>query len=228
VRSLKISFVAGLILVISISCNERGGKYIDQGEIHYNIDYIASGGTMSNEFKPKTLVVSFKKEKILFEILSPIGNQGIINIVNPEKNIYDTYLNMFAARYYYSANQGEMHPGFSSMDGMELKKTNRTTTICGYSCKNAEVTFPSDRKKVYDIWYTNEIKVKNTNASTPYHDIDGVLLSFYFFLGSSQMKFDAETVYDKEIPDKSFERRLKFRLISKPDMDKIITKMVNL
>lgn len=227
-RLLKISFVAGLIIALSYSCRERGGKYIDQGEIHYSIDYITSGGTMSNEFKPKTLVVSFKKEKILFEILSPIGNQGIINIINPEQNIYDTYLNMFAARYYYSATPGEIHPGFSSMEGMELKKTNKTTIICGYNCKNAEVTFPSDRSKVYDIWYTNEIKVKNSNASNPYHEIEGVLLSFYFFLGNSEMKFDAETVYDKEIIDKSFERKVKFRLITKAEMDKIITKMVNL
>lgn len=227
-RLLKLSFVAGFIIAVSFSCRERGGKYIDHGEIHYNIDYITSGGTMSNDFKPKTLVVSFKDQKILFEILSPIGNQGIINIVNPEQNIYDTYLNMFAARYYYTSSPGEMYPGFSSMDGMELKKTNRTTVICGYNCKNAEVTFPADRSKIYDVWYTDEIKVKNSNSSTPYREIEGVLLSFYFFLGNSEMKFDAETVYDKEISDKSFERKPKFRLISKSEMDKIITKMVNL
>lgn len=227
-RSFKLSFIAGFVFLVSFSCRERGGRFIDQGEIHYNIDYITSGGSMSNEFKPKTLVVSFKSNKILFEILSPIGNQGIINIVNPELNIFDTYLNMFAVRYYYSGAPGEMHPGFESMDGMELLKTDRTANICGYNCKNAVVTFPADRNKKYEIWYTNEIKVKNSNSSTPYHEIEGVLLSFYFLLGKSEMKFDAETVYNKEIPDKSFERKSKFRLVSKKDMDKIITDMVNL
>jgi len=228
VRLFKLSFIAGLVFLVSFSCRERGGKFIDQGEIHFNIEYITSGGTMSNEFKPRTLVVSFKNDKILFEILSPIGNQGIINIVNPEMNIYDTYLNMFAVRYYYSGTPGEMHPGFGSMDGMELQKTDRKTIICGYNCKNAVVTFPSDRNKKYDIWYTNEIKVKDSNSSNPYHEIEGVLLSFYFFLGKSEMKFDAETIYKKEIPDNSFVRKSKFRLVAKKDMDKIITDMVNL
>ena len=69
---------------------------------------------------------------------------------------------------------------------------------------------PYDRKKVFEIWYTNEIKVKNPNASTPFSEIDGVLMSFFFFLGPAELHFDAETVYKKEIPDEAFERRNRF------------------
>ena len=98
-------------------------------------------------------------------------------------------------------NRGELYPGFEAMEGLILKKTSRTSVICGYNCLNAEVTFPSDRKKVYNIWYTNEIKVKNPNASTPFSQIDGVLMSFFFLIGSSELHFNAETVYNKEIPD---------------------------
>jgi hypothetical protein len=64
--------------------------------------------------------------------------------------------------------------------------------------------------------------------STPFNEIDGVLLSFFFFMGKSEMQFDAETIYEKEIPDKTFERRPKFKLVNKVSMDKIITDMVNL
>jgi hypothetical protein len=228
VRLLKVLLIAGLILSACCSCREKGGKYIDQGEIHYNIDYISGIGSMSNDLKPRTLVVSFKKDKILFEILSPIGNQGITNLVNPESKIYDTYLNMVGIRYYYAGSPGEMHPGFSSMEGMDIKKTSKTTIICGYNCKNAEVTFPSDRKKIYNIWYTEEIRVKNSNTSTPFSSIDGVLLNFYFFLGNSEMKFEAETVFKKDVPDKFFERKPKFRLVPREYMEKIISDMVNL
>jgi len=228
VRLFRLSFTAALVLVTVISCRERGGKYINQGEIHFSIDYIKSAGTMSAELKPRNLVVSFKDDKILFEILSPIGGQGIMNISNPDSKIFDTYVSMLGARYYYPGGEGEIDPGFSSMDGMEITKTDKTTIICGYNCKNAEVTFPSDRNKKYSIWYTEEIKVSNSNANNPYSAIDGVLLSFYYILGSSEMKFEAETVYKKDIPDKAFERRPRFRPVSKKDMDKIITDMVNL
>ena len=227
-RLFRLSLTAALVLVISSSCRERGGKYINQGEIHFSIEYIKSAGTMSAELKPRNLVVSFKDNKILFEILSPIGNQGIINIDNPKSKIYDTYVSMLGVRYYYPGSEGETDPGFSSMDGMEITKTDKTTMICGYNCKNAEVTFPSNRDKKYSVWYTDEIKVSNSNANNPYNSIEGVLLSFYYILGNTEMKFEAETVYKKEIPDKIFERRPKFRPVSKKDMDKIITDLVNL
>jgi hypothetical protein len=228
VRLLKFPLIAGLVIVSAYSCREKGSKFIDQGEIHYDIDYVHSSGSMSNDFKPHTLVVSFRNNKLLFEILSPIGNQGIINIVNPEQNIYDTYINMLGVKYCYRGSKGELHPGFRSMSEPEITKTTRTRNICGFSCKNAEVTFDGDRKKVYELWYTNEINVENTNISTPFAEIDGVLMSFYYILGDTELRFDAETVYKKDIPDKAFERRPKFKPVSREDMDKIIIDMVNL
>lgn len=227
-RFLKISLAAGVVLLAIYFCKNNGGKNIDQGEVHYNIEYVKSLGTMPVDLKPHSLVVSFKQDKILFEILAPFGNQGIMNVINPEDKIYDTYINMLGVRYYYSSEPGDMYPGFREMEGAEVKKTNRTATICGYLCKNAEVTFPSDRNKVYSFWYTDEIKVKNSNSLTPFREIEGVLMSFYYIMGGSELRFEAETVYNKEIPDKAFERRLKFRLVEKKDMDKIITDMVNL
>jgi hypothetical protein len=44
----------------SFSCKEHGGKFINQGEIHYNIDYIGNFGQMPKEVLPKNLIVSFK------------------------------------------------------------------------------------------------------------------------------------------------------------------------
>ena len=52
--------------------------------------------------------------------------------------------------------------------------------------------------------------LKNPNTATPFSQIDGVLMSFFFFLGPAELHFDAETVYKKEIPDETFERREKF------------------
>ena len=228
VRFLRLSFIAGLMLLAVYSCKHKGGRYIDQGEIHFTIEYLKSTGTMAAELKPRSLVVSFKDDKILFEILAPIGSQGITNIINPEEDIYDTYINLFGGRFYYAGSESELHPGFSSMNGAEIRKTDKTKVICGYNCKNAEVVFPAEKDKVFDFWYTDEIRVKNSNVSTPFVQIEGVLLSFYYLLGGSEMKFEAETVYDKEIADKSFERKSKYKLVSKNNMDDLIIRMVNL
>jgi hypothetical protein len=212
----------------SYSCKEKGGKYINQGEIHYNIDYIGSFGPMPREVMPKNLVVAFKHDKILFEMISSFGNSGILNLANPEKGIFDTYFSLFTLKYFYAVQPGEQFPGFEAMEGIVIKKTTKTAVICGFNCKNAEVTFPTKKDKVFEIWYTNEIDVKNPNTATPFSEIDGVLMSFFFLLGPSELHFNAETVYKKEIPDETFERREKFTRVSRNEIDKFINKMISL
>jgi hypothetical protein len=212
----------------SYSCKEKGGKYINQGEIHYNIDYIGSFGPMPREVMPKNLVVAFKHDKILFEMISSFGNSGILNLSNPEKGIFDTYFSLFTLKYFYAVQPGEQFPGFDAMEGIEIRKTTKTAVICGFNCKNAEVTIPSKKDMVFEIWYTNEIDVKNPNTATPFSDIDGVLMSFFFLLGPAELHFNAETVYKKEIPDETFERREKFTRVSRSEIDKFINKMISL
>ena len=221
-------FIAVIFAITGSSCKERGGKYLNQGEIHYNIYYKGYFGAMPKEVLPKNLVVSFKDNKILFEMISSFGNSGILNLSNPQKGIFDTYFSLFTLKYFYAVQPGEQFPGFEAMNGMVIRNTNKTSVICGFNCKNAEVSFPGNGNKTYEIWYTNEIDVKNPNAASPYSQIDGVLMSFFFFLGSAELHFDAETVYKKEIPDETFERRVKFMRVSRAEIDKFINKMVNL
>lgn len=228
---MRFSYVVSIAVILAVacySCLQRGTKYIDQGEIHYNIDYSGTIGSMPKEVLPKNLVVSFKDNKILFEMISPIGNSGILNLANPEKGIYDTYFSLFTIKYYYAAEPGEMYPGFEAMQGMEMRKTTRTAVICGFNCKNAEVTFPADREKIFDVWYTDEINIKNPNACSPFSEIDGVLMSFFFLIGHSDLRFNAETVYKMDVPDQTFERREKFVRVSKEDIIKFINKMLTL
>ncbi len=227
-RSRYVFLIITLLIYTGISCKEEGQRSISEGEIHYSVQYMGHITLMPKELMPKNLIVAFKNDKIHYELISPVGNTGITYTSNPSKSIYDTYLSMFTIKYFYSSKPGEQYPGFEAMRGMELRETSKTCVICGYKCKNAEVTFPFDRNKIFNIWYTNEIQVKNPNASTPFEEIDGVLLSFFFFIGRSEFHFEAENVYHKEIPDKTFERKEKFLRVSKNDINKFINKMVSL
>ncbi len=222
-------FLIIIITAFSIySCKENGYNYLDQGEIHYDVEYPENSTLLPDELMPKTMVVSFKNDNILFELISPFGNSGISNLSNPSKDIYDTYLSMFMIKYFYPAKPGELYPGFETMSGMQIKHTSKTAVICGMECKNAEVTLSSGNKKTYNIWYTNEIPIKNPNASTPYASIDGVLMDFVYLLGKSEFHFRATNIYKKEIPDAVFERKPKFHEVSRSDLNKFISKMVSL
>jgi hypothetical protein len=225
VRSNLVLLIAVIFAMSGYSCKQRGGKYIDQGEIQFNIEYVGSFGSVPLEFLPQNLIVSFKRDKILFD-MTGLGKSGILNLSNPEKGYFDTYFSLFTKRYYYAGAPGEIYPGFENMNGMTLKKTSKTSVICGYNCKNAEVTFPSKGDKVFEIWYTNEIRVKNPNLSTPFNQIDGVLMSFFFFLGPAELHFEAENIFSKQVPDETFERRDKFQKVTKEQIGALIDDMI--
>ena len=227
-RSGIISLIIFFLVVISFSCREQGGKNINQGEIHYGIEYEGNLGGVPEKALPQNLIVYFKKDKLLFEMVSSFGNSGIINLTNPEEGIFDTYFSLFTLKYYYAAEEGELFPGFEAMEGMEIKKTSQTTQICGFNCKNAEVTFPSDRSRVLSVWYTEEIDVKSSNESTPFKEIDGVLMDFFFYLGATKVHFTAENVYNKEIDDVTFTRRDDFKRVTKEEIKKVINMMISL
>lgn len=225
--SIPSAILSLLILFAAASCKSGGMKDIDQGEIHFSITYGGPPGNIPVAYLPKNLVVSFKKDRTLFDIRSPFGNNGIANLSNPSDDIYDTYLNMLGMRAYYSAESDETPPGLSSMEGLQIRQTGRTGEIIGFKCKHAEVTFPTMPDSVFDIWFTDEINIKNPNAANPFSEIDGVLLNFFFFMGNREFIFEAESIYRKEIPDKVFHRREKYKRISKDDMSSFIASIVN-
>ena len=213
-------------MLIGFSCKNRGDKGINEGEIHYNITYVGNVGGVPKEALPKTLVVYFKQNKVLFEMLSVFGSSGIVNLSNPEEKIYDTYFNFFALKYYYEASEGELFPGFDAMEGIEIKETSKTMEICGFHCKNAEITLQSDRDKIINIWYTNEIDVKNSNLGTPFKEIEGVMMDFFLYLGDAEVHFIAENVYSTTINDNTFARRNNYKKVNKEEINMFINKMI--
>lgn len=220
----KSLFLLALLIAFS-SCKNKDMKDLSQGEIHFNITYGGPPGSFGPAVLPKNMVVSFKKDKVLFDIRA-IGNNGISNLSNPSAEIYDTYLNLLGMKYFYEGKEEEIPPGLTSMQGMVIHKTDETGEIIGFKCHRAEVTFPSLPDSVYEIWYTDEIDIDSPNAANPFKEIDGVLLNFFFFMGDREFVFEAESIYSKEIPDKVFERRSKYTPVSKEQMDTFITRLV--
>ena len=205
------------------SCRQKDIKNLDQGEIHYSIKYIGDFA-FPKELLPKNLVVSFKNDKVLFE-MTGLANSGIVNLSNPEKGIFDTYFSLPPLKLYYPCAPGELYPGFKAMDDMVITKTSKTTLICGLDCKNAEVSFPDDSNKIINIWYTNEIKIKNPNLLSPFNQVEGVLMSFFFLMGSTELHFEAESIYEKEVSDDTFERKNSYDRVSRKNIERLIERM---
>lgn len=214
-------------LLFLASCGgDRAYKNMREGEIYYTINYVSNPSRLSSDLLPKELVIAFRNDLISTSLKSPIGNSGITTVVNPGENIYDTYLNILAFKYYFEGNYRDVQPGFGSMEGISVHDTGRKSVICGFNCRQARVEMPDGKKSRY-IWYTTEIKAENPNRMTPYREVDGVLMDFFYIIGDAELQFTADEVLVKKVADKEFERKNNYRKVSSKYLDTLILKMIS-
>lgn len=215
-----------LVFMIASCGGDSAYKNMREGEIYYNIKYVSNPSSFSSDLLPKELVIAFRNDLFNTSLKTPIGNSGITAVINPKENIYDTYLNLLSFKYYFKGNSKDMQPGFSAMKGMTVHDTGRRSIICGFNCRQARVEIPESATTRY-IWYTNEIRVENPNRMTPYREIDGVLMDFFYIIGKAEMQFTADEVVVKQIPDKEFERKKNYKEVSAKFLDALILKMIS-
>lgn len=223
--------IINILLVITIvgftGCGGSSFGGFSEGEIHYKLIYNNPGGTLPMELMPNSMVVKFKDSRTLMEISAPIGNSGIYNIIEPDKDKILTYISFLGIKYYYQGLIGETPPGIDPMEDLVLIKTDKVKEINGLVCNNATAQLPG-QDKIYDIWYTSDIDLKDANASTPYRDIDGVLMNFFYKMGDMIVEFEVTGAYERQVPEKDFVKSDKYLRISRDDMDNIISKMMSL
>jgi len=215
-----------MVSILASCRGDRVYKNMREGEIYYNIKYVNNPSTLSTDFLPKELIIAFRNDLISTSLRTPIGNSGLTTVVNPKQKIYDTYLNILSFKYYFEGNYNDVQPGFASMAGITIHDTGRRSVICGFNCIQARVDFP-DKKKTRYIWYTSEIKAESPNRMTPYKEIEGVLMDFFYIIGDAELQFTADEVLVKEIPDKEFERKKNYRKVSARYLDTLILKMIS-
>ncbi len=221
-------FYLFLIILLGISgCKESSLKSIDEGEIHYKITFHDRNAFLPDELMPNSMVVKFKDSKTVMEITSPVGNNGVFIITEPDKNQIQTFLRVLNMRYYWEGPADEIPPGINPMQDMAIKNTNQVSTILNLKCHKAEVSVPEKDFK-YDIWYTEDLNIKKPNGSNPFKDIDGVLINFFFLMGDAIIEFEAEGLYQRPVPDKVFEKNGDFRRIDRKSMDDLITSIMSL
>ena len=216
-----------LILVGSHACKKSPFKSIDEGEIHYKISIQNRNAILPDEFMPTHMIVKFKDDKIMMDISSPVGNNGISNIIYPGKNEIRTFFRVMGIKYYYLGTTDEVFPGIDPMPDMEIENTGQVSTILKLECKKSVVTLP-EKDFSYELWHTEDIDIDRPNIASPFEDIKGVLMNFFFLMGDMTVEFEAEAIYLQPVPDKVFEEKENYRRISRKSMDELIASMMSL
>lgn len=182
-----------LFSFISTSCRKTSEQSaIVSGRIDYKITYL------NPDIDKKTASLLPTRMKLLFNEKHASNNiEGFMGVykINAFTNFYtrkcSTILKVFEKHYIFKGGRDEQMCCFDTMDGMEIEYTKDTKKIAGFNCKRCIITLPGT-SETFDIYYTDEIKLKHPNSTNPYKEIKGVLMEFELKLLYLNMHFIAE------------------------------------
>jgi hypothetical protein len=109
------------------------------------------------------------------------------------------------------------------MESIKIEETGNTKEISGYISK--ELTIRSGDNNELLIYSARLDNIKNPNITTPYRNVQGVLLEFYTSLSVMRMKLSASRIYTKEIDWSLFNIPADYITISRAEMEEAINEL---
>ncbi len=222
-RITKITL--GIIIIAISSCNQ-GSKDLESIEvdyIKYNVFYMENmAGDIPTSILPNEMHAYFTKNHVLTEIKGMFGQFRLVQIANLKKNTVISMLNFLGNKIYFIGEKGEIPIGIHPLDDPKIDFTEDTLTISGLKSYRVAVQLPDQS---YDIYYTDEIDIKNPNITTPYAFIDNVLSDFRVQLSYLKMRIILEEYKKETVNPSLFEIPEDYEQVTRETMNSIINNL---
>lgn len=189
-------------VLLLFSCGDS--SKITEGTIQYAVDYPAQKKNLFlYNILPKDMKMRFKDGKM----------QSLIQKVDVKNALFvDCNKKEVAAYFQYGPDVFNVKLNTSDIDKMlsdqkeykvVFKKEEKD--ILGFTAKKAIATCITDPKDRIELWYTEEIELKNSNWYNPFKDVPGVLLEYAIDRYGVRMVFKAKKFDETPVADKDLE-----------------------
>lgn len=205
-----------LILLAFSGCKYANPKFIKEGVIEYDARPVDETNPMAG-LAPGSMTVKFKNNMLSAE-MSTMGVFNTTFIFNPAKKNLTQLVKVFDVKQACIEDEAAIAKENKNYE-LKFEETGETKEIAGYKCKKMLATMADDPSNKFDVYYTEELNIKEPNANTPYHDIKGMLMQYRLKKFGLEMEFIAKGVEKKEIADSDFDLPAYYKIISKQEMD---------
>ena len=185
-----------IILHLFISCSNKSDerKTHSEGVITYKVSYETDeDANPIVALLPTVVEYKFKNNDI--SVLSEgylgfFSTKFISKIGEAKSSILFKILNN---KMNYEFSSDEIPFVYNHKIATKIKYLKTDRVIAGYKCKLARV-YIQELSAPIDVYYTEDIHLKNPNRNTPFNKIDGVLLEFETTMNKINAKFSAQNV----------------------------------
>ena len=211
--------LGSLYILFLASCCQKDEKFISEGLIEYDAKVVDEANPMAS-LAPSKMTIKFKNNYSAAEMSAGMGLFTTSFISNQEKKSLTQLVKLLNKKFSLVQNETEIKKE-NEQYAMEIIPTKEMKVIAGYNCKKAHVKLKDEFATEFDIFYTDELDIKNPNFANPYNMIDGVLMEYQLKKFGLEMRFTAKMVKPEEIEDSTFELPTDNKPISQQEMNEL-------
>ena len=192
--------------------------------IEYKVTYLEDkAGSIPTSILPGKMTLVFADHFALNRIDGFLGQFSLSFIANLKKKTVVTLVKIFDKKYVYYGKQNELPVCIEPINSINIREVEKNVEFAGFSCRKLLIT--SANHPDITVLCTDQIKVENPNITTPYKDIDEVMLMFNTSLSVLEMQCSANKYEEKEVSWEIFRVPANYISISKENLEKVIKEL---
>ncbi|MEX2370384.1 MAG: hypothetical protein WD578_05200 [Bacteroidales bacterium] len=191
--------------------------------IKYQVNYLEDmAGDIPTKLLPDVMEAYYTNRYVMTRIHGFFGQFTLSQLADLSHNSVTTLLNFFGNKIYCTGEKGELPAGISEIREYSVLITNDTLRIGGFLSRKAVIT---SGEVAYDIFFIEDIDIKNPNITTPYYFIDYVLSDFRVQLSILKMRLIMVQHEYTSFKSSYFEIPEDYKQVSKETMETIINNL---
>lgn len=212
-------FVTALVILFT-SCggSKKAENALTEGVIEYKADVVDETHPMAG-LAPGEATVKFKNNNLMVE-LSVMGVLNTRFVSIPANNTLSQMVKFLDIKSACIESQKDLDLANKDYE-LKFEETKETKKIAGYLCKRVKTSFVNDPSITFDTYYTTDLGLDSINNVGPYRQLKGMLMQYRLKKLGLEMCFTATAVKQEEISDTEFEIPTYYKIITRPEMDKL-------
>jgi GLPGLI family protein len=219
----KIPIVCLALMMVAAGCQKKNEESkITHGRLEYKITYETDSVHQKlADLLPHRMKLIFNQDSAINVMEGFMGMYKLNSITYFRTKKCSTLLKIPKYSFLYVGKRGEPMCCYDPMDNMIIHRTDEVKEILGFTCRKANISFP-DSDYTFSVYYTNDIHIKNSNATNPFKKIEGVLMEFELNMYYFRMHFKADKFMPVSKSDNNFNVPHNYQELTREQMTQLL------
>jgi hypothetical protein len=205
-----------LPLFIPLGCNQSENHGLREGKIIYDVVFESEQlNPMIKALLPSEITTYFNNNKTCTVISMKMKMMETRLISDSKTFHYTTLVSAMGKKVAMVMDKEQVQKNYIDRVDLQVRKTGEIKEIAGIKCFQAIVT--DSTENTYPVYYTDAVSITNPNWSSPFRDIEGVMMEYTISFGNMTMKLKAKEIVAVKSDSSLFEIPSDYTIIEDPE-----------